>query len=469
MPARISRRFRLDPGRPPDRKCARGRPGTVEAQESVIANSVPQIATVKRSAARLEITYDGAPEFRPSRDEPGDGRERTGAGDPRGRAHLLRAGQRRVVLSESANGPWIAATSVPPVIYTIPRSHPLHYVTYVRVYDAVGDEVYVGYTPGYVGSYVTPESTVVYGTGWYYTPWIGTVWYAPPVTWGYGFSFYYSWWNPWPWRAWWPAWRPVPCFRPAWGPWPYAHVGVKTFGVAVVTPVGPRGHGHGAVVMGGRISGRSAFLRESRDRGRYLLAAGTHTVYRLTALRRARTHGPGRLGLIALSSPVHLLSRTRWASIAGGTQPMVRRTPAAPGRCSALGEAGGPSRPTELMGSSCAIAIRTAQCSAAARGATRPRTGRHGPAAIAGSVARRRSNARQCRGRRAALALTRSKWPIREPTTVAARRRQMGASRQRLVAGAGSAGCHAGHAARHATTTLQSPCRGRHQGRKQDA
>ena len=34
--------------------------------------------------------------------------------------------------------------------------------------------VYDGYTPGYVGSYVAPGSTVVYGSGWYYQPWIGT-------------------------------------------------------------------------------------------------------------------------------------------------------------------------------------------------------------------------------------------------------------------------------------------------------
>ena len=132
---------------------------------------MPQIATVKRSAARLEITYDGAPEFRPI---PATALE-AAANAP---VPVIRVDGRTYYaldngvwfFSESAEGPWIAATSVPPVIYTIPRSHPLHYVTYVRVYDAVGDEVYVGYTPGYVGSYVTPESTVVYGTGWYYAP-----------------------------------------------------------------------------------------------------------------------------------------------------------------------------------------------------------------------------------------------------------------------------------------------------------
>ncbi len=31
---------------------------------------------------------------------------------------------------------------------------------------------------------VAPYGTVVYGTGYAYTPWIGTVWYAPPYTYG---------------------------------------------------------------------------------------------------------------------------------------------------------------------------------------------------------------------------------------------------------------------------------------------
>ena len=243
-------------------------PGTAEAQESVLANSVPEIATVKRSAARLEITYDGAPEFRPI---PGTALE-AAANAP---VPVIRVDGRSYYaldngvwfFSDSAEGPWTAATSVPPVVYTIPRSHPLHYVTYVRVYDALGDDVYVGYTPGYVGSYVTPESTVVYGTGWYYRPWIGTVWYAPPVTWGFGFSFYYSWWNPWPARVWWPAWRPVPCFRPAWGPWPYQHAGVRTFGVAVIAPARAPHHGHVAVVPGGRSFNRTAFRENAVSAG----------------------------------------------------------------------------------------------------------------------------------------------------------------------------------------------------------
>jgi hypothetical protein len=73
---------------------------------------------------------------------------------------------------------------VPQVIYTIPTSSPLHYVTYVRIFEATPKVVYVGYTPGYLGTVVEPSGTVVYGTGYVYSPWIGGAWYPPPYTYG---------------------------------------------------------------------------------------------------------------------------------------------------------------------------------------------------------------------------------------------------------------------------------------------
>jgi hypothetical protein len=238
-------------------------PGTPQAQEAAIANGVPEFATVKRSAARLEITYDGPPQFRPIEGT----RLEAAVNAP---VPVIRVDWRTHYaldngvwfFSDSPDGPWTAATSVPPVVYTIPRSDPLHYVTYVRVYDATPEVVYVGYRPGYVGSYATIDGTVVYGSGWYYRPWIGTVWYATPVTWGFGFSFWYSWWDPWPHRVWWGGWRPVPCFRPAWGAWAHRHVGAKH---SSLTPTAGRYRRRSplrlrrAGIAGGR---RHAFLAE---------------------------------------------------------------------------------------------------------------------------------------------------------------------------------------------------------------
>ena len=274
--------FAMIPAHHPTESVRVAVPGTPESQEATIANGVPEIATVKRSAARLEITYDGAPQFRPI-----DGTVLEAAANAP--VPVIRVDSRTYYaldngvwfFSDTPEGPWTVATLVPPVVYTIPRSHPLHYVTYVRVYDATPEDVYVGYTPGYVGSYVTTDSTVVYGTGWYYRPWIGTVWYAPPVTWGFGFSFWYSWWNPWPRPVWWAGWRPVPCFRPAWGPWPHGHVGVTTTGVAVVA-VGVRPtHIDSAVV---RNHDRRAF---------HANPAGVTDIYRRWDRRSVPSNRPG--------------------------------------------------------------------------------------------------------------------------------------------------------------------------------
>jgi hypothetical protein len=52
----------------------------------------------------------------------------------------------------------------------------------VKIYEATPTVVYVGYTPGYLGVVVEPSGTIVYGTGYVYTPWIGDVWYPAPVT-----------------------------------------------------------------------------------------------------------------------------------------------------------------------------------------------------------------------------------------------------------------------------------------------
>ena len=126
-------------------------------------------------------------------------------------------------VAASPFGPWSVATSVPAVVYSIPRRSPLHYVTYVRIYDATPDVVYIGYTPGYVGSYISSDFVVVYGTGWHYRPWIGSVWYSAPLTWGFGFSFVDTWWYPW--HSHFAVWgSPAPYFRPAWGPWYYRPV-----------------------------------------------------------------------------------------------------------------------------------------------------------------------------------------------------------------------------------------------------
>jgi hypothetical protein len=160
--------------------------GTPQAQEAVIANSIPQTAAVGRTGGpTFTPEFDGAPQWQPVAGTPL--RYVTNSKVPvievnPGAYYAVTGGV--WFTSTALTGPWVVATAVPPVVYTIPVSSPLHYVTYVHVYGYTSNVVYVGYTPGYLGTVVDVGGTVVYGTGYAYSPWVGSVWYGAPVTYG---------------------------------------------------------------------------------------------------------------------------------------------------------------------------------------------------------------------------------------------------------------------------------------------
>ena len=172
--------------------------GTVQAREAVLDNTIPQTATVKRDDTSLAVTYNGTPEFKPIEDaESGlQSAVNTEKSVFKLNSRYYACEQGVWYEADSPTGPWRVCTEVPDAIYSIPISSPHHNVTYVRVYDVTPQVVYVGYTPGYVGSYWY-HGCVVYGTGWYYRPWYGPYYYPRPWTWGlhvrynpwYGWSF----------------------------------------------------------------------------------------------------------------------------------------------------------------------------------------------------------------------------------------------------------------------------------------
>ncbi len=158
--------------------------GTPQAQEAVIANTIPQTATVPlKNGPSFTPSFDGPPQYSQIPDTP--------------LTYVVNSSAPLIQVSPTSyyattagvwftaaqlTGPWTVATSVPAVIYSIPPSSPIYYVTYVKIYEATPNYVYVGYTPGYLGVVVEPSGTIVYGTGYAYTPWIGSVWYPAPVT-----------------------------------------------------------------------------------------------------------------------------------------------------------------------------------------------------------------------------------------------------------------------------------------------
>ncbi|HEX2324385.1 MAG TPA: carbohydrate-binding family V/XII, partial [Chloroflexota bacterium] len=166
-------------------------PGTPQAKEALIDNSIPPTAEVDRKATTYQATYDGAPKFQPVEGTALHHAANSPAPVIQVSPTSYYALQNGIwFVAPTPQGFWEVATTVPPVIYTIPVSSPLYYVTHVHVYSATAQTVYVGYTPGYYGTVVAPASVVVYGTGYVYPPvYVGAYWYPPPVTYGYGAGF----------------------------------------------------------------------------------------------------------------------------------------------------------------------------------------------------------------------------------------------------------------------------------------
>ena len=160
--------------------------GTPQAKEALIANTIPQTASVKRvGGPAFKPEIDGAPQWRSIKGASLQyvfNSETPIIQVPDGTLYALNAGV--WFTAAMIDTPWSIATSVPAVIYTIPPSSALYYVTFVHVYGFTPEVVYVGYTPGYLGTVVEPDGVVVYGTGYDYTPWVGTVYYAAPDTYG---------------------------------------------------------------------------------------------------------------------------------------------------------------------------------------------------------------------------------------------------------------------------------------------
>jgi hypothetical protein len=171
-------------------------PGTAVADKAVLDATVPHTAAVSIKGPELSVDYDGEPQFEPA----GATGVRYAANTSR---QVLHAEDHYYAVHEgvwfeagSAYGPWLVATRVPRSIYRIPAWSPVYNVTCVRIYDAWADFVYVGYTSCYTGTYVY-AGTIVYGTGYYYAPWLTPhVYYPRPYS--YGFYFGYN-----PWTAGW--------------------------------------------------------------------------------------------------------------------------------------------------------------------------------------------------------------------------------------------------------------------------
>jgi hypothetical protein len=189
--------FALIPDASPKENVKASVPGTAQAQEAAIEAQIPQMATVYVAKVTFEPVVNGAPELKPIPDTP--------------LLYVFNSPQPIIMVSPTQwyavqagvwftapglQGPWTVATSIPAVLYSIPPSSPLFYVTFVQIYAVAPGVVVVGYTPGYTGVVVTPDGTIVYGTGYVYPAYVTTtIWYPPPVTYGYAANPTYTPWT----------------------------------------------------------------------------------------------------------------------------------------------------------------------------------------------------------------------------------------------------------------------------------
>ena len=192
--------------------------GTPQAAEAAIASTIPQTAMISRTAS-TNVIYDGNPQF-----EKISGTDLSYAKNTA--TPVIQVSQNKYFSvvngvwfkSSSPSGPWRVAAKIPSSIYTIPPSCPIYYVTNVFVYNSTPDAVYVGYTPGYFGTCLAPDGVVVFGTGYYYPPYIGpNLWIGAPLTYGFGagvacglasgFAFGLAVDHGWGYSPWWGAWH----------------------------------------------------------------------------------------------------------------------------------------------------------------------------------------------------------------------------------------------------------------------
>lgn len=166
-------------------------PGTDAAREAVMDAQIPQTAKVDRRKATTQVVYDGAPEFKPI-----EGTHLQYGVNTRSTVLLYNGSYYAVdngvwFVAATPAGPWTVSTSRPEEMDLIPPGCPVYNAKYVYVYDASPDYAYMGYTPGYLNSFVDGP-TVVYGTGYDYDPWVGADYYPRPWTWGFDMNY-----NPW--------------------------------------------------------------------------------------------------------------------------------------------------------------------------------------------------------------------------------------------------------------------------------
>ncbi|MFN8256819.1 MAG: hypothetical protein U0W24_14080 [Bacteroidales bacterium] len=168
--------------------------GTDEAREAVMDANIPQTSKVDREKTTCKVEYDGSPKFEKIEGTSMEVAQNSSLTVIKSENKYYAVDNGVWFVSANATGPWKVSTERPKDVDKIPPENQAYNTKYVYIYDVTPQYIYMGYTPGYMGCYVYGP-TVIYGTGYPYYPWYGSVYYPRPVT--YGFSMHYN-----PWTGW---------------------------------------------------------------------------------------------------------------------------------------------------------------------------------------------------------------------------------------------------------------------------
>ena len=156
-------------------------PGTTQAAEAVLLAQIPQTARVAKTLQAPEVAYQGgAPEFQPIETTTVQRAVNTDKDIFKVGDLYYMCFQGVWFMSRAATGPWAVTGDVPAAIYTIPVSSPSYPVTYVTVQESSNDSVEFATAAAFTGAMIA-FGCVVWGTGYYYPPY---VWY------GGGYPYY---------------------------------------------------------------------------------------------------------------------------------------------------------------------------------------------------------------------------------------------------------------------------------------
>ncbi len=174
-------------------------PGTRQAAEAILLAQIPETARVNiKTLQAPEVSYQGEPKFEV---EKGAAPVESAVNTDK---DIFKIGDKYYMCyngvwfsSKGPNGPWEVETNVPKEIYQIPASSSHHHVTYVTVEDDDDDDEWATFAvvAGYTGLMIA-WGCAVWGSGWYYPPYVGYGGFYPAYYPRYGTYGYSAWYNP---------------------------------------------------------------------------------------------------------------------------------------------------------------------------------------------------------------------------------------------------------------------------------